>query len=70
MLETEKQIRLFLLIDIEYQRDIEFKRIKNDNQTEKLFPFCLFYPPLLYIFALVPRYSVTGKYVLLITEAF
>lgn len=41
--------------DIEYQQDIEFKRIKNDNQAEKLFPFCLFYPLLLYIFALVLR---------------
>lgn len=70
MLETEKQIRFFQPIELEYQQNFEFKRIKNDNQAENLFSFCLFYPRLLHTFALVPRYRVIGKYVLLITEAF
>ena len=37
---------------------------------KKLFSFCLFYPTRLPTFAPVPRYSVIGQYVLLITEAF
>lgn len=36
---------------------------------KKLFSFCLFYPTRLPTFAPVPRYSVIGQYVLLITRA-
>ena len=37
---------------------------------KKLFSFYLFYPMRLPTFALVPRYSVIGQYILLITRAF